>query len=98
MSRDEELVEGMIAGVMANVGPLLDKLVERVNKKGDITDKRLNSLRDRVDLLERQMAAMQEKHEHDMNILLRDALIRPNPVNAPWGKINTDQVLIGEKS
>ena len=45
------------------------------------------ALRNRVDLLERQMAAMNERYERDMNILLRAEIEKKDPVNNPWRHI-----------
>jgi hypothetical protein len=75
---------------------LLDALVEQfmglikpLQKQTEVNISCIQSLRDRVERLERQMAAMQEKHEQDMNILLRDALTKGDPVNNPFHSIFT---------
>lgn len=89
--KDREQVESMIAGVMKNVGPLLEQLVNRVNYSSQgvrTCEEGMVQLAQEIDVLRRQNARMQE----DIDMLMRDAVCnRAQPVNSPWGKINTDQ-------
>ena len=86
---ETRVIEGMIAGVMGQVGPCLEQLVGKVNYVLQGTracEEGMAQLAQEIDVLRRQNARMKE----DIDMLMRDAVCnREFPVNSPWDKIQT---------